>query len=282
MCSAHAFSEKIHVDLSGVPQTMLGTLYGRARDADADKPILGDTFAKEVVNRLDYDWSKTGLSAKQAALLALRPAHFDDWARQFLAVNDRAVVLHLGCGLDGRVFRLNPGPGVEWYDVDYPNVIALCEQIYPHRKHHQLVPASVTEPAWLQTVPPDRPVLMIAEGLVMYLTEHDGVALLRRIVDRFPSGELQFDVFNWLGVKGQKANPVIRRSGSTLRWAINGPDDIMHAVPGLRLLAALPAGESDTYRRAFGQGSAVNRLLGRVAARIPAVRGISQYHRYAF
>jgi O-methyltransferase involved in polyketide biosynthesis len=186
MCSAQSAPEKIHVDVSSVPQTMLGTLYGRAMDADADKPILGDIFAKEVVSRLDYDWSKTGLSAKQAPLLALRPAHFDDWARQFLAVNDRAVVLHLGCGLDGRVFRLNPGPEVEWYDVDYPNVIALFEQIYPHRKHHHLVPASVTDPAWLQAIPPDRPVLMIAEGLVMYLTEHDGVALLRRIVDRFP------------------------------------------------------------------------------------------------
>jgi O-methyltransferase involved in polyketide biosynthesis len=171
---------------------------------------------------------------------------------------------------------------VEWYDVDYPNVIALCEQIYPHRQHHHLVPASVTDPAWLQAVPTDRPVLMIAEGLVMYLTEHDGVELLRRVVDRFASGELQFDVFNWLGVKGQKANSVIRRSGSTLHWAINGPDDILRAVPGVRLLAALPAGDSDTYRQAFGQASAVNRFLGRVAARIPAVRGISQYHRYAF
>jgi O-methyltransferase involved in polyketide biosynthesis len=111
MCSAEAIPERIHVDLSGVPQTMLGTLYGRAMDADADKPILGDAFAKEVVSRLDYDWSKTGLSAKQARLIALRPAHFDDWARQFLAVNDRAVVLHLGCGLDGRVFRLTRAPG---------------------------------------------------------------------------------------------------------------------------------------------------------------------------
>jgi hypothetical protein len=112
----------------------------------------------------------------------------------------------------------------------------------------------------------------------MYLTEHDGVELLRRVVEHFPSGELQFDVFNWLGVKGQNFNPVIRRSGSTLHWAINGPEDILRAVPGLRLLAAVSAGDSDTYR----QSSAAARYLGPVMSLIPGVRGISQYHRYAF
>lgn len=186
---------------------MLGTLYGRASDADAEHPILGDTFAKELVSRLDYDWRKSGLEAKGAASLTMRTAHFDNWAREFLAVHERAVVLHLGCGLDSRVFRLNPGPGVEWYDVDYAGVIALCEQLYPAREHYHLVPASVTDPAWLQTIPPDRPALLLGEGLTMYLTEEDGVALLRRVVEHFPSGELQFDVFNWLGIKGQNSTP---------------------------------------------------------------------------
>lgn len=32
-------------------------------------------------------------------------------------------MLHLGCGLDARVFRCDPGPGVEWYDVDTPDDI---------------------------------------------------------------------------------------------------------------------------------------------------------------
>ncbi len=104
-------TDNVHVDLSGVPQTMLATLYGRAADADAEYPILGDSFAKDLVSRLDYDWTRTGLSARQASSLTMRSAHFDHWARQFLAAHERAVVLHLGCGLDSRVFRLNPGPG---------------------------------------------------------------------------------------------------------------------------------------------------------------------------
>ena len=65
----------------------------------------GDTFAKELVSRLDYDWSKI-IGARHAPSITMRTTHFDNWVRQFLAVHERAVVLQLG-GLDSRVFRLN-------------------------------------------------------------------------------------------------------------------------------------------------------------------------------
>ena len=125
------------------------------------------------------------------------------------------------------MFRLDPSPGVEWYDVDYPDVIALVKQLYPAREHYHPVAASVTDPAWLSAIPAARPVLLIAEGLTYYLTKEDGIALLRRVVEHFPSGELHFDVCNWLSIKVQKFNPVVRRSGSTLHWAVNEPNDIL-------------------------------------------------------
>jgi O-methyltransferase involved in polyketide biosynthesis len=218
-----AEAEKIRVDLTGVPQTMLATLYARALDAAADKPILGDTLAKQMVSRIDYDWPRTAMTPRNAPSALIRTVHFDNWARQFPAVHERAVVLHLGCGLDSRVLRLDPGPEVEWYDVDYPDVIALLRRLYTDREHHHAVAASVTDPAWLTAIAADRPALMIAEGLTYYLTKDDGIALFRRVVEHFPSGELQFDVFNTLGIRLQKINPVVRRSGSTLHWGSTDP-----------------------------------------------------------
>ena len=38
---------------------MLATFYAKALDADLENPILGDRFAKEIVDRIDYDWKKT-------------------------------------------------------------------------------------------------------------------------------------------------------------------------------------------------------------------------------
>ena len=271
-------TEKLHVDLSGAPQTMLATFYAKAVDANLEKPILGDRFAEEIVDRIDYDWRKTSITATNSAAVTTRSAHFDNWARQFLAAHPEAVVLHLGCGLDARAFRLDPGPGIEWYDVDYPDVADLRRQLYPSREHYRVVAASVTDPAWLADIPGDRPVLAIGEGLTMYLTEEDGVALLRRIVDHFPSGELQFDAFNRLGIKSQWTNTVVRRSGATLHWGIDGPDDIVKAVPGVRLLEWRSAVEVDGFAEVAWYYRATLRLMRLV----PALRYMAQYHRYAF
>lgn len=270
--------DRIRVDLNGPPQTMLATLYAKALDADAPNSILSDHYAKAAVDRIEYDWAATTIDARRAPSVAVRTAHFDNWARQFLAVHPEAVVLHVGCGLDSRVYRLDPGPGVRWYDIDYPDVISLRERVYPQRANCRMLAASVTEPAWLQEILPDRPVLFLGEGLTMYLTKYDGLALLRRVVERFASGELQFDAFNTFGIRTQWINAVVRRSGSTLHWGIDGPSDIVDAVPGVRVLAWESVFDSDT----FDLVSPYVRWIGRAMAAVPALRYMSQYHRYAF
>lgn len=271
-------TDKATVDLSGAAQTMLTTLYLKALDADFRHPVLGDRFAQKALNRLDYDWSQIGITARWAPLVTVRTAQYDIWARQFLAVHDHATVIHLGCGLDSRVFRINPDPHVEWYDVDFPSVIALRRQIYPTREHYHLIASSATDTTWLDAIPADRPVLFLAEGISMYLTQDEGTGLLRRIVERFPSGELQIDFYNWLAIKSQKAQTLVRRSGSTLHWAVNQPDDILSRVPGIRLLIAVSFPDAST----FGAASARFRSAGRLLKVAPPVRNMLQYHRYAF
>jgi O-methyltransferase involved in polyketide biosynthesis len=271
-------TDKVSVDLSGPAQTMLTTLYCKALDADLGRPILGDRFAGDAVGRIDYDWPRLGVAARWTPLVTVRTAQYDIWASQFLAVHPLATVIHLGCGLDSRVFRLDPGPGVEWFDVDYPTVIELREKIFPTRQGYHLVATSATDPSWLDQIPPDRTVLLLAEGISMYLTEHAGIELLRHVVDRFRSGELQIDFYNWLTVRSQKAHRLQRQSGSTLYWAVNSPADILERVPGVRLLAASTFFDATTFSRTPA-GYRVARSLVRA---VPPLRKTLQYHRYAF
>jgi O-methyltransferase involved in polyketide biosynthesis len=271
-------ANKIRVDLAGAPETMLATLYARALDADADHPILHDTYAKETVSRIDYDWDKTGITARKAPSVVIRSVRFDKWASQFLAVHPEATVLHVGCGLDSRAQRLRPGPGVEWYDVDYPEVIALRERFYPPGASYRLLPASVTELDWLSVISADRPALLLGEGLTMYLTEESGLALLRRVVERFPSGELQFDVFNRFAIRVQQINTVVRRAGARLHWGIDGPADIVRNVPGTRLLAAMSVFDDDVFRRLPRR----YRVMARLMSVVPALKNMQQFHRYVF
>ncbi len=257
---------------------MLSTLYLKALDADFARPVLGDRHAKAAIDRIDFDWSELEVTGFWAPLFTVRTAQFDIWARQFLAANPRCTVVHLGCGLDARVFRLDPGADVEWFDVDYPQVIEMREKVYPSRKHYHLIPTSATDDRWLEQIPADRPVLFIAEGISMYLTETEGIALLRRVVDRFPRGEIQIDFFNWLAIKSQKSQALVRTSGSTLYWAVNSPRDVLDHVPGLRLLASATFFDASTFRRTKGAFRAIKKMV-RV---VPPLRKSLQYHRYSF
>lgn len=180
--------------------------------------------------------------------------------------------------MDSRALRVRPGPGVEWYDVDYPDVIELRERFYPPDAGYRLLPASVTELDWLSAISADRPVLVLAEGLTMYLTEDAGLALLRRVVERFPSGELQFDVFNRLGIRIQVVNTVVRRSGARLHWGVNDPREILQNVPGVRLLAAMSVFDSEQFRDV----PVSYRVMARLMSLVPALKMMAQFHRYAF
>jgi O-methyltransferase involved in polyketide biosynthesis len=257
---------------------MLTTLYCKALDADWDRPILGDGFAKDAVARIDYDWGELKVTDRWTPLVTVRTAQFDIWASQFLAAHQDARVIHLGCGLDSRVFRLDPGPRVEWYDVDYPAVISLREKLFPSRPQYHLVATPATDPSWLDQIPADRPTLLLAEGISMYLTEGDGIGLLQHVVDRFWSGEIQIDFYSRLVVRSQKTHRLQRQSGSTLHWAVNNPSDVTERVSGARLLTAVTFFDASTFARA----SPVLRLMRHLIRPFPSLRRAFQYHRYAF
>ncbi|MCD2186648.1 class I SAM-dependent methyltransferase [Actinomycetospora soli] len=155
------------MELQQEQRTMLWTLTMHAHDAASERPILNDPYAAELLARVD-DPPDLGLSlGGNTPLICARAKLIDDIARGWLARHDEAVVLHLGCGLDSRVLRLDPGPGVQWFDVDQEPVIDLRRRLYPELR--TAVAADVTDPASFDLFPADLPRLVLAEGLLMYL-----------------------------------------------------------------------------------------------------------------
>ena len=111
---------------------------------------------------------------------AVRAKSYDWWVQRFLDDCPECTVLHLGCGLDTRIYRVNPPSTVCWYDIDLPDVIALRQRLFPGRPGLQTVAASVTDAHLLDEIPGDQPVLVVAEGLTCYLPAADGVVMLRQ------------------------------------------------------------------------------------------------------
>lgn len=161
------------IELRGEQQTMLMSLYLHARDAQSEHPVLGDAFAAPILARIDHDPAVLRRLRGNQPLIVGRAKVIDHRVRQFLARNEAAVVLHLGCGLDSRVLRVDRPSTVTWIEVDQAPVIALRRRFYPDRDGVLTVAGSVTDPTWWAVVPTGRPLLVVAEGLLMYLAPDD-------------------------------------------------------------------------------------------------------------
>jgi O-methyltransferase involved in polyketide biosynthesis len=269
------------IRLTKEKETYLATLYGKALDAAAENPILGDRFAADAVARIDYNFKELKLPNGGEITLPMRAWHFDQWTRAFLATNPEATVLHLGCGLDTRVYRIDPGPNVRWYDIDYPDVIALREQLYPEHDGYRQMGASVTDLAWLDTIPGDTPALVVAEGLVMYLPEQEGTALFRRITEQFPGGQIAFDGYSGSMVRLVSRLATVRGAKVELVWGIDDPRDLEKQVPRLHLVESV---EFLTMPELMNRLS-TNWLRGtmyRGLGRLPFYRRLVRHLRYEF
>ncbi|MBB1596394.1 class I SAM-dependent methyltransferase [Achromobacter sp. UMC46] len=225
--------EKVH--LTGEKATLLITLHAKAEESRLPGSLLQDHHAAEAVARIDHDFSALGMRRDEMIGLAMRAYTLDAWVREFIAAHRGATVLHLGCGLDSRVFRVAPPPEVSWFDVDYPDVIALRRALYPSRPGYQLLGSPMSDLGWLSRIPTDRPVLVVAEGLFLYLAEDEVLSLLRAVATQFPSGEIAFDAYSRMGLALASRNRMFRATGAVMRWSLDNPLDLEAQVPGLRL-----------------------------------------------
>jgi O-methyltransferase involved in polyketide biosynthesis len=271
--------EREKITLTGAPETLLATLYGRALDSRAPRSILHDDTAARAVERIDYDFRRAGITATTAAGVALRARTLDGWTREFLAAHPDATVLHLACGLDTRAQRLAPGPSVRWVDLDHVEVVALRERLLtPPSGDYRLIGASVTDEGWLESVPTDRPTVAVFEGLSMYLRKEDGRRLIERITGRFPSGQLLFDCYGSIAVRLQKLVPAVRNAGATLHWAVDDPHELEGWHDGLELLDALRSVDLPGLDLLPPAG----RLQMRVLSLLPVLRNAGWILRYRF
>lgn len=263
------------VPWGSVPWTMLCTLYMRAHESRSDHSILADHAAAAAVDRIDYDFERIRKAVRASSSqysVVLRAKQLDDWSSRFLDGHRDAVVLHLGCGLDSRAFRLDPPAGVDWFDVDVPGVMELRRQVYPEHDGYRMIASSVTEPGWLDAIPTGRPALVVAEGLVPYLTEAQVRQLFQRLTDRFatdgsPGGELLFDGLAPWAVRLSKIQ----------HWGLRDPRQLEHWNPRLTYveqtsaLAQWPKVPHTGYRRIL-----------RLCNALPGLRTFNREFRFCF
>jgi O-methyltransferase len=263
-----------------VQKTLSPVLKAKAQDNRLPDPILGDRYAEQAMRRLDPDYDKHRFGTSQMGLAAVvRAKVYDDWARSFLADHPDVVVLHLGCGADARVYRIDPPTTVNWYDLDYPSVIEMRLQILPPREHYTVIGSTVTDLTWLQRIPRGRPVLMIAEGLVPYLVEADLRRLLTDVVDAFPTGQIMFDTVSVSAWRTSRWDPIGPRYGALFQCGFDDPAALADGHPRLEYVDEAPMNDSPVL---MAKAPANVRRMYRLLNLLPSFTRSSRIVRFRF
>jgi len=264
---------RVRLELTGSQETLLIALYSKALDYRSARSILHDRKADEIARSLDYDFDRIGHVAP-GSLLAARSKQLDDWVLEFLDTNPNAIVLNVGCGLDTRYFRLQPSPALPWIDLDVPSVIDLRHRFFEEKGGYRMVGASLTDPDWLEQLPKDRAVVVVADGVLEYLSRNEVAELFRRIVGHFPRGQLVFDVMNSTALR--QGNPSLRaRTGAELRWAVDDLSEVDGIDPRLHRVSVIPLFGSRYLPWQY-------RFVGALARLVPSTRNMIRLLRYEF
>jgi O-methyltransferase involved in polyketide biosynthesis len=228
-------TQKEKVLLTEAQETLLIPLYSKATESRQPDSIFHDEKAQHILDRVDYDFARLNTPRKTSLTLCIRANKLDAYTRAFLAAHPQGVIVHLGCGLDSRCLRVDH-PGAEWYDLDMPDVIELRRKFYPESATYHLIASSVTDLRWTEQAPAHgRAVLVIAEGLLMYLNEAQVKALVLKLREVYPGCELACDVFSKFTAQRVGQHQSLKQTGAVIQWGIDDARELEQWAAGIRL-----------------------------------------------
>jgi O-methyltransferase involved in polyketide biosynthesis len=133
--------------------------------------------------------------------------------------------------------RIGAPAAVDWYDVDYPAVVATRERLIPADGNAHNIGADVTETDWLNAVPSDRPAVIVADGLMGFLSKDGVVSLLNRLISHFPSGEIAFNSYTKFTIWATKHVPSTTSVAGLLEFpGVDDPRELESWNPKLKLI----------------------------------------------
>ncbi|PAT37473.1 methyltransferase [Vandammella animalimorsus] len=225
-------------DLCELSATMLIPLWAKAVECERPDALLRDAQAQRMLGQIDFDFSVFASAKASQAGCCGRAVLLDGYVREFLALHPKAVVVHLGAGLDARYERLGRPDVTAWYELDLPPAIALRRKLLPESGNVYL-PASMLDEAWMDTAAAHgQPVLLVAEGVFMYFDAQTLQAWFARLARKLPQAQLVFDALPKKLVGRQRQHDSLKKMGQNppaFQWGISDVSQL--ASFGLQVLA---------------------------------------------
>ena len=247
--------------LSGVPETMLQTVYARARESAA-RGAVQDKKAEELIQKLDYDFSLAEKDTAMRSGVIARTIVLDRLTSAWLAGHPGAVVVNIACGLDTRCYRMTGY--AHWYNLDLPETMAVRERLLPESGAISQISMSAMDDWGGQIAEHGTPVLVIIEGLTMYLSETDVKQIFSRISRRFEQAAVLVEIMNPTMAKRFKEKS-IEGSHAKFTWGIKSGSALAGLLPDFHFV----------QEHSLTEGMAEFVPLYKLLDKLPFVRNIS-------
>jgi O-methyltransferase involved in polyketide biosynthesis len=230
--------------LSGVSETALMTLNGRAHQAGLPDAIIDDPMAITLRDSFDVDFTKFG---RQGQEMALRSLAVDQCALAYLRNHPKATIVALAEGFQTSFWRLDKAvanPQFRWVSVDLPPVIELREQLLPPSPRITNLAQSALDYSWIDRIDDTDGVFITAEGLLMYLQPDQSMGLITECAKRFPGGQMFFDlpptIIKKVAPNGIRASKNYRVPPMPFSLSINELSALVGSMPGLTAVHDIP------------------------------------------
>lgn len=224
-----AATNDLKIDLGVVQETLLTPLCARAMQYGRPDAIVSDPIAARLVETIDYDFDRLRAFPDTMTGCAIRAERFDRRIQSFLGESSAdetpPTMVLIGEGLD-TTFDRNDDGRAHWYEIDFPDVIALRKQLFPDQPRRHQISGSVFDEEWIGQVKQtatERVFFQIA-GVMMYLPEEKVRKLFTLLADHFPGCHVAFDTCS---VMARRLSSILEASVRTTRavyqWGITDP-----------------------------------------------------------
>ena len=197
---------KYKIKKNTVQETLILPLYSRKLCTELYPNLYRDETAVHLLDLIDYDFSEAEKNSRSlmqrfgALEVAMRQNDLAFEVQAYLKKHPSAAVVNLGCGLDNTGRACDNGR-CKIYNLDFPDVIALRQQLLPAGEREENIPCDLKDSAWFDRIDASGGAVFFASGVFYYFLSEQVKGLVLKMANVFPGGVLVFDAANRTAVK---------------------------------------------------------------------------------
>ena len=197
---------KHKIEKNTVQETLIIPLFARKVCSELYPNLYRDETSIRLIDEIDYDFSEAERKSRSlmqrfgALEVAMRQNDLAWEARDYLKSHPTAAVVNLGCGLDSTGRACDNG-SCKIYNLDFPDVIAVRNELLPAGEREENIPCNLNDTAWFSQIDASGGAVFFASGVFYYFLTEQVKALVQAMAGAFPGGVLVFDAANRTAVK---------------------------------------------------------------------------------